>query len=144
MMFKINCLCCPRKQTRLESKLIHTADKIQFNSAPRPIGLWAELNWILSLVWINLLSNSFASSHNTGNFYNNFRLVCNFAEWQRVNVKVTFWDNEIWMSHYSGYSRHANLISKFLFCVILSKQCGWNKSACSATDSPSPNRTRTC
>ena len=72
MMFKINCLCCPRKQTRLESKLIHTSDTIQFNSAPRPIGLWAELNWIVSLVWINLLSNSFASSHNTGNFYKNY------------------------------------------------------------------------
>ena len=37
MMFKINCLCCPRKQTRLESKLIHTSDTIQFNSAQRPI-----------------------------------------------------------------------------------------------------------
>ena len=36
-MFKINCLCCPRKQTRLESKLIHTKDTIQFNSAQRPI-----------------------------------------------------------------------------------------------------------
>ena len=56
MMFKINCLCCPQKQTRLESKLIHIADKIQFNSAQRPIGRGAELNWILSAVWINLLS----------------------------------------------------------------------------------------
>ena len=72
-MFKINCLCCPRKQTRLESKLIHTSDTIQFNSAPRPISLWAELNWIVSLVRINLLSNSFASSHNTGNFYKNYK-----------------------------------------------------------------------
>ena len=34
-----------------------------------------------------------------------------------VNVKVTSRDNEIWMSHYSGYSRHANLISKSLFSV---------------------------
>ena len=57
-----NCLCCERKQTSL--KVNWFTPEIQF-------GLWAELNWILYLVWINLLSNSFASSHNTGNFCKN-------------------------------------------------------------------------
>ena len=49
------------------------------------------------------------------------RWICNIViSWitvECVNVKVTSWDNEIWMSHYSGYSRHANLISKSLFSV---------------------------
>ena len=37
------------------------------------------MNWIVSLVWINLLSNSFTSSYNTGNFYNNC-IIKEFSE----------------------------------------------------------------
>ena len=39
-----------------ERKLIQTKDQIQFNSAQRPIGRGAELNWIWSEVWIYFLS----------------------------------------------------------------------------------------
>ena len=48
-MFKINCPCCPRKQTRLESKLIQTSNQIQLNSAPRPAA--SELNLIEFDFW---------------------------------------------------------------------------------------------
>ena len=111
-MFKINCLCCPRKQTRLESKLIHTADKIQFNQL---LGLSAsELNWIEFYLWCESiyfqtrllpLTTQAISIRISWNIYSTVGVSSACEPWRRLYWQSLFSDRG-WRSHHSQQLSH--------------------------------------